>query len=50
MQAPTLQGRKSNNKGSKGELIYATPEEAVSSKGTYLQSGEAIPSIEEEDE
>ena len=56
-QAPTLPERKKSNKGSnkgsklfKGEAVYASPDEAVSSKGAFIQTGEAVSSIEEEDE
>lgn len=54
-QAPTPPERKRNNKGSKlfkGESVYANPDETISSsKGAFLQSGDAVSSsIEEEDE
>ena len=52
-QVPTPPEKKRNNKGSKlskGESVYANPDEAMSSKGTFLQSREAVTSIEEEDE
>lgn len=51
--APTPPERKKNNKGSKffkGESVYTYPDEAISSKGSFLQSGETVTSIEEEDE
>lgn len=53
LQAPTPPEKKKNNKGSKlfkGESVYASPDEAVSSKGAFIQTGEAVTSIEEEDE
>jgi len=52
-QPPTLPERKKSNKNSKlfkGELVYASPDEAMTSKGAFLQSGGVVPAIEEEDE
>ncbi|XP_065905940.1 DEP domain-containing mTOR-interacting protein-like [Dysidea avara] len=52
-QPPTPPERKKSNKNSKifkGEMVYASPDEAMTSKGAFLQGGEVVPSIEEEDE
>lgn len=52
-QAPTPPERRKSNKGSKlfkGESVYASPDEAISSRGGFLHGGEVVTSIEEEDE
>jgi len=51
-QPPPPPERKKSNKNSKifkGESVYASPDEAMTSKGAFLQ-GEVVSSIEEEDE
>ena len=53
-QAPTLPERRKSNKGGKllkRESVYADPDEAVSSTSkAFIQTGEVVSSIEEEDE
>jgi len=53
-QPPPPPERKKSNKNSKifkGELVYASPDEAMTSKSAFLHGGEVVPSsIEEEDE